>query len=100
MVEVVISRVGEGKYEVRIKGEDHTLGNLINWALMESGLAKFSYYEVPHPLNDEIVIFMDIGDNDPKETLMRALEKALEVNSRFRDIYLKALREKGIEIEA
>ena len=100
MVEMEIHKVGDGKYEARLKGEDHTTGNLISWILVNTGLARFAYYEPPHPLRDEIVIFMDIGDKDPREVLMEALERALKLNSLFRDLYLKALSEKGIRVEA
>ncbi len=92
-IPVTIFRVGPGKYRAEILGEDHTLGNLIVKKLLSKGLARFAYYEVPHPLESRLIIYVDVGsDNvDPREVLVMAAEEALEELERFKKDLEEAL---------
>ena len=51
-------------YDFLFKGEDHTMGNLLQtWIeqnLMEDGPVSFVGYKVPHPLRDEMVLRIGI----------------------------------------
>ena len=84
--QIRIVRVGPGRYRAEIYGEDHTLGNLIVKKILAKGLARFAYYEVPHPLEPRLVIYVDVGsdDVDPREVLARAADEALEELERFK----------------
>jgi len=88
-----IVRVGPGRYRVEVEGEDHTLGNLIVKKILAGDLARFAYYEVPHPLESRLVIYLDLGsdDIDPREVLAKAAEEALKELQSFREDLEKAL---------
>jgi DNA-directed RNA polymerase subunit L len=55
-------------YDFVFKGEDHTLGNLLQTYmeqnLMASGELTFVGYKVPHPLRDEMVLRVGIKSED------------------------------------
>ena len=92
-MEARIVRLAPGRYRVEVRGEDHTLGNLIVKKLMEAGLARFAYYEVPHPLEDRLIIYLNIGeDDDPREALDKAAALALEELESLKKDLGKALR--------
>ena len=61
-------------YDFLFKGEDHTLGNLLQtWMdanLLDAGQITFIAYKVPHPLKDEMLL--RVGVEDGKETSARA----------------------------
>lgn len=60
-------------FDVLFKGEDHTLGNLLQtWIdqnLIGKGNVTFAGYKIPHPLRDEML--MRIGVDDGKELSAR-----------------------------
>jgi DNA-directed RNA polymerase subunit L/DNA-directed RNA polymerase alpha subunit len=67
-------------YDFLFKGEDHTLGNLLQtWMdanLLDAGEITFIAYKVPHPLKDEMLL--RVGVEDGKETSARtAIVKAI-----------------------
>lgn len=87
-----IVKIGPGRYRVEVEGEDHTLGNLIVKKLLSGNLARFAYYEVPHPLESRLVVFIDVGDGvDPRDVLARAVEEALQELEQFKRDLEKAL---------
>lgn len=61
-------------YDFLFKGEDHTLGNLLQtWMdanLLDAGEITFIAYKVPHPLKDEMLL--RVGVEDGKEVSARA----------------------------
>jgi DNA-directed RNA polymerase subunit L/DNA-directed RNA polymerase alpha subunit len=61
-------------YDILFKGEDHTLGNLLQtWMdanLLDAGEITFIAYKVPHPLKDEMLL--RVGVEDGKELSARA----------------------------
>ena len=97
---VAVRRRGPRSYVVEVEGEDHTLGNLIVSKLLELGLAELAYYEMPHPLEDKLIIYVNTREGvDIKEALVKAAEGALKENEEFRKLLLEELKKKGIEME-
>ncbi len=92
-----IIRAGPGKYRIEVYGEDHTLGNLIVRKLLSEDKVKFAYYEVPHPLESKLIIYVDLenGEVDPREIVAKAAEEALGELARFKIELEKALAEGG-----
>ncbi|MCS7106818.1 MAG: hypothetical protein NZ902_01750 [Acidilobaceae archaeon] len=104
---VSIRAVGGGeekqrKYMITIEGEDHSMGNLLARTLLSMEDVKFSYYEQPHPLEEKIVVFVELKNEKVsiKEVLLRALDMIEEMNKEFRSQLLEEARRKGIELEA
>jgi DNA-directed RNA polymerase, subunit L len=98
---VSLEDLGSGKYMLVLKGEDHTLGNLLSKTLLSMEEVASAYYEQPHPLEDRIVVYFKLKDasGDPVAILLRALDRILEVNEEFKELYLKALEDKGLRVE-
>lgn len=99
--EVTLEELGGGRYRLTLRGEDHTIGNLLSKTLLSMEEVALAYYEQPHPLEDRIIVFFQLKDpsGDPLVVLSRALDRILEVNEEFKRLYLKALEEKGLKIE-
>ncbi|MEM0366659.1 MAG: RpoL/Rpb11 RNA polymerase subunit family protein [Acidilobaceae archaeon] len=99
---IQLEDLGGGKYKLTIWGEDHSIGNILSKTLLSMEEVSFSYYEQPHPLEEYIIVFIHLRDEKTsiKDVLMKALDRILEVNNEFRELYLKALREKGLSIES
>ncbi|MEM0340352.1 MAG: RpoL/Rpb11 RNA polymerase subunit family protein [Acidilobaceae archaeon] len=99
---VFIEKLGDNSYKVLIDGEDHTMGNLLAKTLLELPEVEIASYLKPHPLEDKVVVFVSLKNRETSvvDVLIKALEKILEKNQMFRDLYLKALKERGIVIEA
>ncbi len=98
--DIKISKTEQGIYKVEIEGEDHTIGNLLSTVLQTLKGVNIAYYEVPHPLENKLIIYMDLDENvDPKEKLIEALQKIKEINEEFRKKYIEKIKEKNINIE-
>jgi len=98
---VSLEDLGDGKYALTLKGEDHTIGNLLSKTLLSMDEVALAYYEQPHPLVDKIVVYFKLKEagGDPVAVLLRALDRILEVNEEFKELYLKALEDKGLKVE-
>jgi len=99
--EVRLDNLGGGRYSLTLKGEDHTIGNLLSKTLLSMEEISFAYYEQPHPLEDKIVIYFQLRDQkgDPITVLLKALDRILVVNEEFKKLYLRTLESKGLKIE-
>ena len=77
-------------YDFLFKGEDHTLGNLLQTYmeqnLMASGELTFAGYKVPHPLRDEMVLRIGIKSEDKTQIPARQMvaKAARECGAMFR----------------
>ena len=82
-----------------IEGEDHTLGNLLEKVLASMEGVKMAYYEVPHPLENKIIVYIVTdGSVKPREALRKALHEIIAMNEEFRRLYLNVLRERGVDV--
>lgn len=67
-------------YDFIFKGEDHTLGNLITTWIDENlygkGVVNYVGYDIPHPLDDFMVIRIGVSDNS-EESARKALRDAM-----------------------
>ena len=97
---IKLEKVGPRSYRFILKGEDHTIGNLLAKVLRSFEEVSLAYYEIPHPLKDEMVLFISVkGDHDPIDLVLRALDAIEEENRRFLREYLEALRSRGVDVE-
>ena len=85
-----------GKY--LIKGEDHSLGSLLEVVLLSLKGVESAHYENPHPLSDTIrVVVRTDGSIRPREALLRALEKIEELADEFLELYRRELEKRGVD---
>ncbi len=98
---IKIEKAGEG-YRITLRGEDHTMGNLLVEVLSRMSEVKAAQYRNPHPLEEEIILYLQLADPnaDPVEVLIRALEKIQEEADRFMEELKKALEEKGVDTDS
>jgi len=84
----VISKT-ENELKVEIKGEDHTLLNLLRTALLEYPSVEVVWYDISHPLVSEPLLYIKTKDEDPVELLKKVLkglkEDLDEMEMKFRD---------------
>ncbi|MCE4623487.1 MAG: hypothetical protein F7B11_01930 [Caldisphaeraceae archaeon] len=98
--DIKIMKTEQGTYKIEVLGEDHTLGNLLASTLLGLDGVNIAYYEVPHPLENKVFLYIDLEEGiDPIKKLKEALEKIKLMNSKFRQIYLSELKEMGIDVE-
>ncbi|KAF7671483.1 DNA-directed RNA polymerase subunit L [Astathelohania contejeani] len=55
--------------EMKIKGETHTLGNLVVETMLQDKRCTFAAYDVPHPLEDQCTIRIGAEKNIPVRKL-------------------------------
>ena len=86
-------------FDFLIRGQDHTLGNLLQTWLVDNhiegvSVPKITYagYSVPHPLRDEIIL--RIGVEDGKEETAR---KALAATARGCALMFRQMRESWLK---
>jgi len=60
--------------EFTIKGEDHTLGHLIQQQLLTDPKVSFVGYTVPSFSERNLVIKIETSENDPREILQKNIE--------------------------
>ncbi|MCS7104148.1 MAG: hypothetical protein NZ954_01095 [Thermofilaceae archaeon] len=75
-LELIVVRDEINKLTLRIKGEDHTLLNLLVEELNKDANVTFAAYRLEHPLTGEytLTIFTD-GNKKPVDALMEAVER-------------------------
>jgi DNA-directed RNA polymerase subunit L len=79
--------------KIEIEGAGHGLCNLLQKKLLEDEMVDLAGYDVPHPLASNPVIYVRMnGKAKPEEALLKAAEKAREMNNAFSKELNKALK--------
>ena len=79
--------------KIEIEGARHGLCNLLQKTLLEDDAVDLAGYDVPHPLASSPVIYVRMkGKAKPEEALLRAAEKAREMNTAFSKELKNALK--------
>ncbi len=95
---LVVEYEDDRKAKYIIEGEDHTLGNLLEKTLAGIEGVTLAYYEVPHPLENSIVVLVNTdGSVRPRDALRKALQRIISMNEEFRRLYLEALGGRGVD---
>ncbi|MEM2466303.1 MAG: DNA-directed RNA polymerase subunit L [Candidatus Bathyarchaeia archaeon] len=83
----------ENELKIEVEGAGHTICNLLQKRLLEDENVELAGYDIPHPLTPVPVIYVRTkGKVKPEEALLKALEKAREMNEEFSKALLKALK--------
>lgn len=70
---------------IEIYGEDHTLGNLITKEALNHPSVSYASYNIPHPLQDKLLIYIAVKENsDPVKVLREVCLRIKEYLSEFR----------------
>jgi DNA-directed RNA polymerase I and III subunit RPAC2 len=72
---VTINQVSKNVITVAIKGEDHTLGNVVRYLLLKNKQVEFAGYNIPHPSENVLHLRVQTKqDVDSKQVLVETLE--------------------------
>ena len=96
-----IVKVSEDTYELRIEGEDDTIGHLLSTYLELSEEVQLSYYTRPHPLDEKIIVYVRLKDPkaDVRKVVDRVIDKILSDINNLKQDYIEALRKSGVDTE-
>jgi DNA-directed RNA polymerase subunit L len=92
-MKVTILKRTENELKIEVEGVGHTICNLLQKRLLEDENVELAGYDIPHPLTPVPVIYVRTkGKVKPEEALLKALEKAREMNEEFGKTLHKALK--------
>jgi DNA-directed RNA polymerase subunit L len=79
--------------KIEVEGMGHTLCNMLQKMLSENEKVDLAGYDIPHPLASNPIIYVRTkGKAKPEEALLKAIERARNVNKEFREELEKALK--------
>ena len=92
-MKVNILKKTENELKIEVEGASHTICNLLQKRLLEDEDVELAGYDIPHPLTPVPVIYVRTkGKVKPEEALLKALEKAREMNEEFGKALQKAFK--------
>lgn len=87
-MEIEILKEEKNLFEFIIKGERHTLPNLLKTKLLEDKEVEFVAYKLNHPMDKDSVFVVRTKSSNPRKVLLNALK---EVDSDL-DEFVKAVK--------
>jgi DNA-directed RNA polymerase subunit L len=92
-MKVKILKKLHNELKMEVKGEGHTLCNVIQKALLKDERVDLAGYSVPHPLTSSPVIYVRTrGQSKPETVLKDAIEEVHKESEAFRTALEKALK--------
>ncbi|MEM3769946.1 MAG: RpoL/Rpb11 RNA polymerase subunit family protein [Candidatus Bathyarchaeia archaeon] len=92
-MKVTVLKRTENELKVEVEGAGHTLCNLLQKRLLEDENVELAGYDISHPLTPVPVIYVRTkGNVKPEEALLKALEKASEMNEEFAEALQKTFK--------
>ena len=83
-MQVKVLKKTSNELKIEVNGAGHTLCNVLAKKLLDDESVDLAGYNVPHPLASNPVIYVRMkGRANPEKALLRALEKAREMNHKF-----------------
>jgi len=90
---VKVLKKGGNEFRIELEGAGHGLCNLLQKRLLEDENVDLAGYDIPHPLASNPIIYVRTkGDVKPEEVLIKAAEKARDMNQDFSKELAKALK--------
>jgi DNA-directed RNA polymerase subunit L len=84
-LKIKILKKTPNELKIEVEGIGHTLCNLLQKRLLEDENVDLAGYDIPHPLASNSIIYVRTkGNVKPEEALLKALEKARDINEKFR----------------
>lgn len=85
-MDVNVMKHEKNELRIELKGEGHTLCNLLQNVLLQDKSVEVAGYDIPHPLVPSSILYVRMkGDSSPQKALERALEKIREDMQEFAD---------------
>ncbi len=84
-MELYVKRKTDRELVLQIKGEGHTLGNLIAKTAMSNPNVVFASYRIPHPLYDTMELIIEVKEGASiDKVLLEIIEDIRKHLSEFR----------------
>lgn len=81
----------DNELKFEIEGEGHSLLNLLQKALLEDDNIAMAGYDVPHPLFDRGILYVQTKDKqNPEDVVKEAVKKVKTLNKDFDKSFKKA----------
>lgn len=84
MVKIEVIEEGKNKLKLKIKGETHTILNLIRKELFNDPSIEFAGYKIKHPLKDEAIFTLTTVKKSPKKAIKDAIERLQKTISKLK----------------
>lgn len=85
---VTITQVSKNTITVAIKGEDHTLGNVVRYLLSKNKQVEFAGYNIPHPSENVLHLRVQTKqDVDCKQVLVETLKNLKTICDNLEEKY-------------
>ncbi|MEM0121102.1 MAG: RpoL/Rpb11 RNA polymerase subunit family protein [Thermoprotei archaeon] len=86
-MEILEKILSENSSEFIFKGEDHTIANILSSELREVRGVLHSGYRIPHPLSNEVVVYVQTdGSISPKQAVKLASDKLVSELTKLVDL--------------
>ena len=72
-------------YDFVILDEDDTFGNIITSYLLKDSRVKFAGYDIPHPLDNKLVVRTSVGGSNSKEENIKVFTDCLDTVTKIID---------------
>lgn len=90
-MKIKVLKQTDNELKLEIEGEGHSLLNLLQKALLEDDNIAMAGYDVPHPLFDRGVLYVQTKDKqNPEDVLKEAAKKVQDLNKDFNKSFKKA----------
>lgn len=78
-----VKKTSSNEMHFIIKGERHTLPNLLRETLLQDDTVEFAAYKLPHPLGNDAEFIVKTKGKNPKKAIADALKKIEKQLSEF-----------------
>ena len=83
----------DNELKLEVEGEGHSLLNLLQKALLEDDNVVMAGYDVPHPLFDRGILYVQVKDKqNPEDVVKDAVKKVQDLNKDFHKTFKKATK--------
>lgn len=90
-MEIKVLKRTDNELKLEIHGEGHSLLNLLQKALLEDDNIEMAGYDVPHPLFDRGILYVQTKNkHSPDNVVKKALKKVNGLNKDFHKTFKKA----------
>jgi DNA-directed RNA polymerase subunit L len=89
-MEVEILKDEKNELQFRLKGETHTVANLLRKELANDSSIEFTGYRVEHPLLNEVIFTIKTSRKDPRKAVKDAISKIQDQFGDFESHFKKA----------
>ena len=77
--------------KIEVEGEGHSLLNLLQKSLLEDKKIEMAGYDVPHPLIDRAILYVQTKEKqNPEDVINEATKKVLGLSKDFQKSFKKA----------